>query len=139
MKSSFSFLFVYIILIVCSCKPPSNSDYGKNFIGIWEAQGIYNLKIEIKELVTNEKKREDRYNLIIIEKDSTIPNNYISEGQYNYWYVNAEPKDNRHPFKEFIHKNSFKDTIPYLGFEKDKNILIRKFKGLPDLKFKRLH
>lgn len=139
MKSFLSILFVYIILIICSCKPPSNSDYGKNFIGNWEGQGIYNLKIQIKELITDGKIREDRYYLTIIERDSILPDDYISEGQYHYLYINSYSEDNPRPFKEFIHKNALKDTIPYLGFEKDKNILIRKFKGLPDLKFKRIN
>ncbi len=133
------FVFLVFFMAVFSCKPSSESHYGQDFIGTWEGQGIHKVKIEIKELITNGEKRENRFELTIIEKENDLPDNYILEGQYNYWLVTAKPEDNRHPFMEFIHKNSFKDTIPYFGFEQNKDVLIRKFKGLPNLKLNRIN
>ena len=76
----------------------------------------------------------------LLNNKSKLPKYYIQEGQYNYQLVTAEPQYNFHPFMEFIHKNSFGDTIPYLGLIDNNNILVRKYryKNIPEIKFRKV-
>ncbi|MEM6724439.1 MAG: hypothetical protein AAF598_10405 [Bacteroidota bacterium] len=131
-------LFVFTLLLF-SCDS-SKTNYGESFIGTWESNDHLKIKLEIKEQVREGKVIEARYELQILEGKEEMPPYYLQEGQYNYQLVTAKPKFNQHPFMEFIHKNSFADTIPYLGLDESRNTLIRRYrvKGIPEITFKRV-
>ncbi|MFK7946459.1 MAG: hypothetical protein AB8G11_02625 [Saprospiraceae bacterium] len=138
---------IQLILLLClstfffaNCGDKSKTNEGQDFIGIWETYNSKKIRIEIKPLVREGKEIEDRYELVILnkEKNPDLPKDYLQEGQYNYWFVTADPEDNHHPFKEFLYKNTF-ESRNYLKLQdSDKNILFRRMKGIPDIAFKRI-
>ena len=134
---SISLFLIFFILFGCD---KSQTNNGQDFIGIWESNDELKIKLEIKEQYREGKKVEDRYELKIIKGKSKLPKYYIQEGQYNYQLVTADPQYNFHPFMEFIHKNSFGDTIPYLGLDKENNVLKRRYrtKEIPEIEFNRV-
>lgn len=134
-----SFFLITLLFIFFSCNK-SETNYGKDFVGVWESKDGQKIKFEIKELYREGKKIDNRYELKIIDNKSELPNYYIQEGQYNYQLVTAKPQYNLHPFKEFIHLNAFLDTISYLGLKEDNQILVRKYriKNIPELEFRKI-
>lgn len=141
MKIRLFYLLCLSIFLFESCGDKSQTNEGKDFIGVWETYNSKKIRIEIKPLVREGKEIEDRYELVILNKDKhpDLPKNYLQEGQFNYWFVTADPEDNYHPFKEFLYKNQFGSTKNYLKLQKDNNdILFRRVKDMPDLAFKRI-
>lgn len=130
-------LLISIVLFSCD---KSKTNNGQDFIGIWESNDSLKIKIEIKQQYREEQKIENRYELEILDDKSKLPKYFLQDGQYNYQLVTAKPEFNYHPFMEFIHKNSFGDTIPYLGLSNESNTLIRRYryKEIPELKFRRI-
>jgi len=131
-----------LLLLLCSlisCDyDHSTTNGGKDFIGLWESTDALKVKIEIKEQIREGRKREDRYELSLKDKEKDLPKHYVNEGQYNYHLGPKNPEFNHHPFLEFLHKNSMADTISYLALKNNNQELIRRYKGLKDLTFKKL-
>jgi hypothetical protein len=133
-------LLLLVTLLVLSCEK-TKTNYGKDFVGVWESNDHLNLKIEIKEQQREGKVIEHRFEVKILEQTNDLPYPTIKEGQYNYQVVTAKPQDNQHPFTEFIHLNTFNDPIPYMGLSNDKKVLHVKYRNenLKELTFTKVN
>lgn len=133
-------LILCVALLQTACSQ-SNTNYGEAFLGVWQSVDDQRVRFEIVKQVREGRVIEKRYELNILSAPADMPRNLIEKGQYNYQLVTAKPENNFHPFMEFIHKNSFNDTLPFLGLNADNSLLIRRFrKGfkLPEAQFRRI-
>lgn len=135
------FLLMFCIALLQTACSQSNTNYGEAFLGVWQSVEDERVRFEIVKQVREGRVIEKRYELNILSAPADMPRKLIEKGQYNYQLVSAKPENNFHPFMEFIHKNSFNDTLPYLGLNSENSELTRRFKkrwGIPDAHFRRI-
>ncbi len=136
-----NYLFIFCIALLQTACSQSNTNYGEAFIGVWQSVDDERVRFEIVKQVREGRVIEKRYELNILSAPADMPPKLIEKGQYNYQLVTAKPEDNFHPFMEFIHKNSFNDTLPFLGLNADNSLLIRRFRkriNIPEAQFRRV-
>lgn len=134
-------LLIFCIALLQTACSQSNTNYGEAFIGVWQSVDDERVRFEIVKQVREGRVIEKRYELNILSAPADMPPKLIEKGQYNYQLVTAKPEDNFHPFMEFIHKNSFNDTLPFLGLNADNSLLIRRFRkriNIPEAQFRRV-
>lgn len=135
------YLLIFCIALLQTACSQSNTNYGEAFIGVWQSVDDERVRFEIVQQVREGRVIEKRYELNILSAPADMPRKLIEKGQYNYQLVTAKPEDNFHPFMEFIHKNSFNDTLPFLGLNADNSLLIRRFRkriNIPEAQFRRV-
>ena len=133
-------LILCVALLQTACSQ-SNANYGEAFLGVWQSVDDERVRFEIVKQVREGRVIEKRYELNILSAPADMPRKLIEKGQYNFQLVTAKPENNFHPFMEFIHKNSFNDTLPFLGLNADNTLLIRRFRrgfNLPEAQFRRI-
>jgi hypothetical protein len=134
-------LFIFCIALLQTACSQSNTNYGESFIGVWQSVDDERVRFEIVKQVREGRVIEKRYELNILSAPADMPPKLIEKGQYNYQLVTGKPENNSHPFMEFIHKNSFNDTLPFLGLNADNSLLIRRFRkriNIPEAQFRRV-
>lgn len=149
-------LFTFVSLSALSCSSPTKSDFGNAFLGTWQSDDSLQVKIEINRLIREGREIEQRFDLKLADgfDKNALPKNYINEGQYNFKLSLSDKKREKlqreldhnteglprfrvHPFEEFLYKNSLRDTITFLGYQ-GKDEFKRRYRGLPDVTFKRI-
>ncbi|MBO6185040.1 MAG: hypothetical protein J6O88_10210 [Chryseobacterium sp.] len=118
------YLYLLFFALIISCKHSTQTNNGKDFIGLWKTNDSLNIRLEIKQKTHENKIIEDRYTVTISEPQQLQREREIINKQFNYKFVESE-EYNIFPFKEFLYENTTLNTN-FIGF-KNQDTLIRTY------------